>query len=144
MAHGQPQQVEIDIIIPNNTKYLEMIGRIGEGVAMSLKTYAGDKRDLAYHIDLILTEAVANAICHGNHRDPDKQVRIHLTASDHELVIKVYDQGQGFNLNSQSHRQSQDGDESGRGINLIFRLMDEVDYYRDGEHNILHIVKHLH
>ncbi|NIQ95503.1 MAG: ATP-binding protein, partial [Desulfuromonadales bacterium] len=56
--------IEIDIKVPNQTRYLGMIGKIGEDIARTLKNYKGDREELAYHVNLVLTEAMSNAIRH--------------------------------------------------------------------------------
>ncbi len=137
------RRVEIDITVPNQTKYLGMVGRIGESMAHSLKSYQGNRRELAYHLNLVLTEALANAIHHANAGDPDKDVRILITASDHDLTIEVFDQGQGFDIEAISKIKSHLKDEGGRGIQLIYKLMDKVEYLRKKDANILRMTKYL-
>lgn len=138
------KQVNIDITVPNQTKYLGMIGRIGESLAYSLKSYHGNRRELAYHINLVLTEALANAIRHANDFDPDKEVRVTISASDHNLIIKVFDQGQGFDIEKLANLKVQESDEGGRGIQIILKLMDQVRYIQEGDCNVLEMTKHLH
>jgi serine/threonine-protein kinase RsbW len=137
------KRVEVDITVPNQTKYLGMVGRIGESMAYSLKSYTGNRRELAYHLNLVLTEALANAICHANDSDPDKEVRILISASDHDLIIKVFDQGQGFDIEATAKLKTRLKDEGGRGIQLIYKLMDKVEYIRKGDTNILKMTKNL-
>jgi len=137
------RRVEIDITVPNQTKYLGMVGRIGESMAHSLKDYQGNRRELAYHLNLVLTEALANAISHANAGDPDKDVRILITASDQDLTIEVFDQGQGFDIESVAKLKTRLKDEGGRGIQLIYKLMDKVEYLRAGDSNILRMTKLL-
>ena len=137
------KRIEVDIKVPNQTKYLGMIGRIGESLAYSLKDYEGNRRQLAYNVNLVLTEALANAICHANHFDPDKDVKISISASDRDLIIKVYDQGQGFDIHAHAKQKAKDSDECGRGIQLIVKLMDEVDYVKQGKGNVLTMKKIL-
>ena len=137
------KRVEVDITVPNQTKYLGMVGRIGESMAYSLKSYTGNRRELAYHLNLVLTEALANAICHANDSDPDKEVRILISASDHDLIIKVFDQGQGFDIEATAKLKTRLKDEGGRGIQLIYKLMDKVEYTRKGDTNILKMTKNL-
>jgi serine/threonine-protein kinase RsbW len=137
------KRVEVDITVPNQTKYLGMVGRIGESMAYSLKSYTGNRRELAYHLNLVLTEALANAICHANDSDPDKEVRILISASDHDLIIKVFDQGQGFDIEATAKLKTRLKDEGGRGIQLIYKLMDKVEYIRKGNTNILKMTKNL-
>lgn len=137
------KRIEVDIKVPNQTKYLAMIGRIGESLTYSLKDYKGNRRQLAYNVNLVLTEALANAICHANKFDPEKDVRILISASDLDLTIKVYDQGQGFDISTHADQKSKDSDESGRGVQLIVKLMDEVDYAKEGRFNVLTMKKLL-
>lgn len=137
------QRVEVNITVPNQTKYLGMIGRIGESLAYSLKGYRGNRREFAYHLNLVLTEALANAICHANNCDPDKEVQVAISASDHDLVIRVYDQGQGFDMEALAELRSSSHDEGGRGIQIILKLMDEVRYHRDDDCNVLEMTKHF-
>lgn len=138
------KRIEVDIKVPNQTKYLGMIGRIGESLAYSLKGFQGNRRELAYHLNLVLTEALANAICHANDCDPDKEVRVSISASDQDLIIRVFDQGQGFDIRALAKLKAKSSDEGGRGIQLILKLMDQVDYLREGDSNVLQMKKILH
>lgn len=138
------KRIEVDITVPNQTKYLGMIGRIGESLAYSLKGFQGNRRELAYHLNLVLTEALANAMCHANQCDPDKDVKVSISASDHDLIIRVFDQGQGFDIEAITKTQAKVSDEGGRGIQLIIKLMDQVSYLREGDCNVLEMKKILH
>ena len=138
------KQVKIDITVPNQTKYLGMIGRIGESLAYSLQGYHGSRRELAYNLNLVLTEALANAISHANHCDPHKDVRVTISASDQNLVIKVFDQGQGFDIEALAKLKAKTSDEGGRGIQIIFKIMDQVRYLQEEDRNVLEMTKHLH
>lgn len=138
------KRIEVDIKVPNQTKYLGMIGRIGESLAYSLKGFHGNRRELAYHLNLVLTEALANAMRHANDCDPDKEVRVSISASDQDLIIRVFDQGQGFDIRAFAKLKAKTSDEGGRGIQLIFKLMDQVDYLREGDSNVLQMKKNLH
>lgn len=136
------ERIEVDIKVPNQTRYLSLIGRIGEDIARTLKRYHGDREELAYHINLVLTEAMTNAIQHANEGDPDKEVHITITILDRNLNIKVYDQGQGFDISAlPQHDQL---DEHGRGVYIIRTLMDQVSYRRYNGGHVLEMVKSLH
>jgi len=137
------RRVKVDITVPNQTKYLGVIGRIGESMAYSLKGYRGNRRELAYHLNLVLTEALANAICHANSCDPDKDVRVLISASDRDLTIKVFDQGQGFDIEASVNRKAKTNAEGGRGIQIIFKLMDRVRYIQEGDRNVLEMTKYF-
>ncbi|WP_303721255.1 ATP-binding protein [Malonomonas rubra] len=138
------QQVDIDIRVPNQTKYLGMIGKIGESLAHTLANYEGDREELAYHLNLVLTEALANAICHANACDPCKEVKVSISASNKELTIRVFDHGQGFDIQKLAQAKVRATDEGGRGVQIIFKLMDQVKYLKSGAGHVLEMTKHLH
>lgn len=136
---------EVDIKVPNQTKYLRLIGQIGENVAGTLQKFNNsDPEELAYHINLVLTEAMANAIKHANKNDPDKDVHISINLTDDQLSIKVYDQGQGFDISSGDIVTPDPELEHGRGVFLIRTLMDSVKYRRCEKGNVLEMHKLLH
>ena len=86
------------------------------------------------NILISLTEAVNNAIMHGNHGDESKYVNIKLKRTERGLSLKVSDEGNGFN-----HRQLNDPTApenleccGGRGVFLIKQLSDRVRFYNNG------------
>lgn len=137
------EKVEIDIRVPNKTRYLRLVGRIGENMARALEKYGGDREELAYHINLVLTEAIANAMLHGNEEDPEKEVHISISLHCRSLNIKVFDQGAGFDMDTLSNPKLDELDEHGRGIFIIRSLMDKVCYRKLEDGNVLEMVKFL-
>jgi serine/threonine-protein kinase RsbW len=135
--------IEVDIKVPNKTRYLSLIGRIGEDIARELEKYGGDKETLAYHLNLVLTEAMVNAIKHAGPKEPEKQVRIVITLHDDDLTIKVYDDGQGFDISNIPPPNFDQLEDRGRGIFLIRSLMDSVSYRKNCAENILEMKKKL-
>ena len=138
------KEIEVDIKVPNQTRYLSLIGRIGEDIAKELDKYSGDRETLAYHINLVLTEAMVNAIKYANPKDPEKLVHIVINISDDALVIKVFDKGQGFDINSIPSPDFNRLEDRGRGIFLIRSLMDSVCYKKVRNGNVLEMAKKLH
>lgn len=137
-------QIDVQITIPNQTRYLSLIGRIGEQLAQALGSFSGDREALGQHLNLVLTEALVNAIKHANATDPDKEVLIRINVSDRELVIRVYDSGQGFDINGVSDGSCPEPlEEQGRGIYIIRSLMDSVVYKRADGGNVLEMKKAL-
>ena len=77
-----------------------------------------------------LTEALANAMLYGNCRDPRKRVRIDAQVSPGVLIVRVTDEGRGFNPATLTdptlpRNRTRAG---GRGIFLIKKLMDRVEF----------------
>lgn len=136
--------IQVDVIIPTQTKYLNLIGSIGEHIAKELEDFSGDREALAYHLNLVLTEATANAIRHATtDNDPKDSVRITIYITENELNIKVYDHGQGFDLETVPIPDFDHPKEGGMGLFLIRTLMDSVRYTREENCNILEIIKYL-
>ncbi len=59
-----------------------------------------DRETLAYNLNLVVTEAVTNAIQHGSPSDEHDRVRVLLSYEDNDLCVRVFDHGQGFDLAS--------------------------------------------
>ena len=135
--------IQVDVIIPTQTKYLDLIGSIGEHIAKDLDDFSGDREALAYHLNLVLTEATTNAIKHATQMTPKDTVRITIHIQDNALHIKVYDHGQGFDLETVPLPDFEQPKESGMGLYFIRTLMDSVTYTKQGDCNVLEIIKYL-
>ncbi|MGJ0486068.1 MAG: ATP-binding protein [Methylomicrobium sp.] len=135
--------IQVEVIIPTQTKYLNLIGSIGEHIAQELEDYSGDREMLAYHLNLVLTEATTNAIRHANYNDPKDSVRITIHIDDQALNIKVYDHGQGFDLEKVAIPDFDHPKEGGMGVFFIRTLMDSVTYNKMNDYNVLEIIKYL-
>jgi anti-sigma regulatory factor (Ser/Thr protein kinase)/ActR/RegA family two-component response regulator len=88
-----------------------------------------------------LDEAFVNAVKHGNRNDPSKMVRITAELSAKEARFTVEDEGNGFNLQEIPDPCDPANlfKSSGRGVLLIYNIMDEVKYNARG--NQLTMVK---
>jgi CheY-like chemotaxis protein len=88
-----------------------------------------------------LDEAFVNAVKHGNRNDPGKLVRITAELSSKEARFTVEDEGDGFNVQEIPDPRDPENlfKTSGRGVLLIYNIMDEVAYNARG--NRLTMVK---
>jgi serine/threonine-protein kinase RsbW len=103
-----------------------------ETVCECLGRSTGLDEDALHWVTVATRECVVNAIKHGNRNDPSKHVFVEIasfrTGTVPELVIRVRDQGEGFEpeevadpLDPENILRS-----SGRGIFLIRSFMDDV------------------
>jgi serine/threonine-protein kinase RsbW len=86
-------------------------------------------------IEVALTEALANAVIHGNHENPEKNVDVICRCSlDGEVLIIVRDQGTGFESSAVPDPTEPERLflTSGRGLHLMRALMDEVSFEENG------------
>lgn len=119
-----------ELVLPSK---MESLNRLEEFVSGLMK-WARLEKDRLNDIMLILTEAVTNAIVHGNDNNPQKKVKIQAKLSDKKLTFVIEDEGPGFNpgeipnpLDSENLLKP-----GGRGIYLIKYYADYVHYSDKG------------
>jgi len=81
-----------------------------------------------------LTEAVNNAIIHGNQNDGSKYVDVSVRRIASGIRFQVSDQGRGFNPGDVPDPTAPDRIEccGGRGVYIIKELSDNVEYLNNG------------
>ena len=81
-----------------------------------------------------LSEAVNNAIIHGNNLNSEKQVYILIYYFEGILMIEVKDEGEGFPFDYIEDPTIDKNlkKESGRGIFLIRNIADNIQYFDGG------------
>ncbi len=86
------------------------------------------------NILMALTEAVKNAIIHGNKLDRRKHVRIMQESTKEGLWVSVSDEGEGFDhhLYNRDQGLSLESGEDKNGLLLIYKLADEVSFKNNG------------
>jgi serine/threonine-protein kinase RsbW len=135
-------RINLEIEIPTQTRYLGLIGNIGEQLARDLSGYSGDQDILAYNLNLVLTEALSNVIKYAG-CDNSQALRVRIHVEDDSLSIEVFDQGQGFDFDNLPCAEPELLAERGRGIFMIRQLMDSVDYRKTKNGNVLEMKKKL-
>jgi serine/threonine-protein kinase RsbW len=83
---------------------------------------------------IALDEAFVNAVKHGNKNDPTKLVRVGAELSPKEASFTVEDEGEGFDVQTIPDPCDPANlfKSSGRGVLLIYNIMDEVEYNAQG------------
>lgn len=94
------------------------------------------------NILISVTEAVNNAIQHGNLEDNSKSVRISIFENEKDLRFTISDDGEGFSYDNLPDPTAPENieKESGRGIFLMKSLADEVAFENNGAKVILTFV----
>lgn len=90
---------------------------------------------------LSVTEATTNAIIHGNKCDANKLVKINVHVNGKKLIIKVKDEGKGFDPEKVPNPTEPENllKDSGRGVYLMKIYMNDLEYKitSDGMETIL-------
>jgi serine/threonine-protein kinase RsbW len=101
-----------------------------------LKNWAFFGEQDSSRIMLTLSEAVNNAIVHGNNEDPEKQVIIRTTMNrdNNILEISVEDEGEGFDPDAIPDPLKEENllNEGGRGVYLIEQYADDIQFSQNG------------
>lgn len=90
--------------------------------------------DIYGNIMIAVTEAVNNAIKHGNASDKSKNVQLSLSLKDSLIKFVVKDEGKGFDFQNLPDPTSPENIEKigGRGIFLMRHLSDQVEFKDHG------------
>lgn len=117
---------KFELTIPSKLERIEMVEKLSEQAA-DLLNFSEDEKD---SLAIAVTEAVNNAIIHGNNKDVNKKVHIKFTFESNAITVRVRDEGGGFNPNNVSDPLDPQNllKESGRGIFILRALMDHVDF----------------
>jgi serine/threonine-protein kinase RsbW len=88
---------------------------------------------------IAMTEAVNNAIVHGNKLDQSKQVSVTFSVEGKDMVFRVEDEGPGFDYSNLPDPTAPENIEKphGRGVFLMRNLADECSFEDDGRICIL-------
>ncbi len=92
-----------------------------------------------WQIQLALTEAFTNAVCHGNGSSPDKFVICEIIFTKEDVKITIEDEGEGFQVPDLKNYKLNDDiyAGSGRGIFLINSYMDHIEFNEKGNKIIM-------
>lgn len=99
-----------------------------------LQQWAGFDDDNFSRILLVLSEAVNNAITHGNRQDSGKKVFINAGLEKDILKVSIRDEGEGFDPDSLADPLKDENllKEGGRGVYLIKQYADDVQFLKNG------------
>lgn len=86
------------------------------------------------NILISVTEAVTNAITHGNQSDKSKMVHVAHSRKNQFLVFKITDEGKGFDYQNLPDPTTPDNllKLGGRGVFLMRQLSDQVSFSNNG------------
>lgn len=105
-----------------------------EGYVSTLKKTCKFTQEVYDNILISLTEAVNNAIIHGNEKDENKYVRVNCEERSEEVVIRISDEGQGFNPHEVADPTLPQNLEccGGRGVFIMKKLSDKISFLDSG------------
>lgn len=125
------QQLEL----PSAIEGIHIIEKLIETICSTYKL----NEDHYGNILVGVTEAVNNAIYHGNKSDPNKKVHVGFETTPQSISFSVTDEGPGFDFNNLPDPTDPENLEkpSGRGIFLMKHLADTVSFSDNGRSVLL-------
>jgi serine/threonine-protein kinase RsbW len=117
--------------INSNSDNLRLVERLIDDVC---QIYNVDENCYG-NILIAVTEAVNNAICHGNQNNPEKYVFIGFQSSNKQLTFSIKDEGPGFDFASLPDPTDPSNIDklSGRGVFLMKNLSDKIEFLNNGK-----------
>lgn len=96
------------------------------------------------NIMVAVSEAINNAIFHGNKLDKNKLIHFEVNCVPEEIVFTVSDEGSGFNYDNLPDPTAPERlmEPGGRGVFLMRALADEVTFENSGKTVILTFETH--
>ncbi len=134
---SDPESAEFDVDLVSDVR---LIGRAVAYLSERCRAFAFEGSLVDLNLRVSVTEALANAILYGNREDPEKTVRMEARIDPTAITVRVIDGGPGFDPDDVPDPTHEDRLESprGRGVFLLRRLMDEVEYNEEG--NVVRLV----
>jgi serine/threonine-protein kinase RsbW len=125
----------IRVELPSTFELLDIVQLLSD----RLSTLAGLDEDAVHWVSVAVRESVINAIKHGNREDLRKHVTVEIEitprAEPRELVVRVLDEGEGFDADHIANPLDPENvlKSSGRGIFFMRNFMDDVSIVKRPE-----------
>ncbi len=119
------------LVLPSDRKEISKF----ENLLVEINSEFGMAMEKFINFQIASSEAIVNAIVHGNKQNPQKKVYVEITIDEHKLELKIKDEGDGFDVSKLPDPTDESNlyKESGRGIFIIRSLVDEFYIESNGK-----------
>ncbi len=137
----------VDLELRGTMDHLRLVWQVGETLLGSVP-FQEDPEGTRYNILLALQEMVTNVLRHAYRGDESKPVRLQFVAEPRGIEITLRDQGPPFDPLA-AHGPDVDAEDlpaspGGFGILIMKAVMESIDYQRDGDWNVLTMMRSVH
>ncbi len=128
------------LVLNSEMKNVEKAAYFAEKAAKDMHFSDDDIDDIA----IALTEAVSNAMIHGNKSIAEKKVVIEISQKSDQMIMTVIDEGIGFDPNHVENPLLPENllKESGRGIFILKSLMDNIEFSSGNYNTQIKLIKY--
>ncbi|MGB3572545.1 MAG: anti-sigma regulatory factor [Phormidesmis sp.] len=137
--------LKTELSVPSDLKYMEVVEHwLLDSLRLAVDRDI-DWADVERRLRLVVVEVYSNIVRHAHNEQPELPVLIRIELDNNNLLLEIWDQGEGFKLDSYSAPAPSDFQEGGYGWLILNRIMDRVDYQLQvgGDRNCLKLEKDL-
>jgi serine/threonine-protein kinase RsbW len=111
------------LVLPSDRKEISKF----ENLLVEINNEFGMAMEKFINFQIAASEAIVNAIVHGNKQNPQKKVFVEVITDEQKLEMKIRDEGEGFDVSKLPDPTDETNlyKESGRGVFIIRSLVDE-------------------
>jgi sigma-B regulation protein RsbU (phosphoserine phosphatase) len=140
---GEAAQRRLDLILKNT------IPEIGRAVE-AFEAFA-ERNRLAQAamraLNLALDDLLNNVVSYAYEDEGEHEIRVHIELREGRATVTIRDDGRPFNpfgsMDPDTSLPLEDREIGGLGIHLVEQMMDEVDYHRRIDENVVTVVKYI-
>lgn len=127
---------------------LDQVPPLGKAIR-GICSCAIEDEETLYQLELCAIEAITNVINHAYHRTPGLPVDVDIFLNESQITIRISDSGEKSSRVTPKGELDYDPEivstlpESGMGLFLINKFMDQISYLDNDEKNVLVMKKHL-
>ncbi len=128
---------EIELTITSHPRWMRLVRRVVEEFAQE----AGFNATASQAITLAVGEAIGNVIKHAYGGRVDRKLSLACSSNGVGIEVRIEDCGEPFDPLARTPLPPEEIRPGGRGIFLMRSIMDELDYQRQGDTNIVRMRK---
>ena len=128
---------EIELTISSHPRWM----RLARQVVHEFAVEAGFGPQDAHAVTLAVGEAIGNVIKHAYQGRTDQKFLMACSSNGVGLEVRIEDQGEPFDPISRTPLPPEEIRPGGRGLYLMRAIMDEMQYAREGDTNIVRMRK---
>jgi serine/threonine-protein kinase RsbW len=129
----------MELKISSDPRWLRLVRAMMQEVSRQAGFSEAERHQIALAVD----EAISNVIKHSYKGEADRPVSVSCETENGLLEIVVRHRGERFEPRPVDHLPPDELRPGGRGLFLMRCVMDEVEFVRDGEENLVRLRKYL-
>ncbi len=138
--------MKTELTVPSDLRFMEVVEHwLLESLRLEIDQQV-DWEEVKNRLRLVVVEVYSNIVRHAHNDRPELPVLIRIELSEENtLSLEVWDQGEGFKLDTYAAPRPSDLQEGGYGWLILNRIMDRVEYQLQvgGDQNCLKLEKDL-